>query len=46
MGEIPNLLSVEEKTEIIEKVGHIDKQRDKTMQVQHNTVSLFQARRN
>jgi P-loop containing dynein motor region D4 len=33
MGEIPNLISAEENTDIIEKMGEIDKQRDKTVQV-------------
>jgi hypothetical protein len=33
LGEIPNLLSVEEKADIIDKVGQIDKQRDKAIQV-------------
>ena len=33
MGEIPNLINAEEQSDIIEKMGEIDKQRDKTVQV-------------
>lgn len=33
MGEIPNLISADEQVDIIEKMGEIDKQRDKTVQV-------------
>jgi len=33
IGEIPNLITADEETEIVEKMGEIDKQRDKSVQV-------------
>lgn len=38
-GEVPNLLMMDEKIEICEKMRVLDKQRDKTLQVSKNYLS-------
>lgn len=40
-GEVPNLFSGEEKSEICEKMRQIDKQRDKAVQTDGSQVALF-----
>lgn len=40
-GEIPNLFTGEEKSEIVEKMRQIDRQRDKSVQTDGSTVALF-----
>lgn len=40
-GEVPNLFSIDEKTEIIEKMRQIDRQRDKSIQTDGSSVALF-----
>lgn len=40
-GEVPNLFSIDEKSEIIEKMRQIDRQRDKSIQTDGSSVALF-----
>ncbi|XP_012251165.2 dynein axonemal heavy chain 7-like isoform X2 [Athalia rosae] len=40
-GEVPNLFSAEERTEICEKMRQIDRQREKTLQTDGSPVALF-----
>lgn len=40
-GEVPNLFSIDEKAEIIEKMRQIDRQRDKSIQTDGSQVALF-----
>lgn len=40
-GEVPNLFTGEEKSEIVEKIRQIDRQRDKSVQTDGSTPALF-----
>lgn len=40
-GEVSNLISADEKQEIIEKMSVIDKQRDKTLQTSGTPTALY-----
>ena len=40
-GEVPNLFTMEEKNEILEKMRQVDRAKDKSLQTDGSPVALF-----